>query len=161
MFIILHNILDNMMFQLQDCILQIAGVWEIRASPRNHDLDWCSILVDKTYSNRFFAMHHWWRSWKNGLLRNDIPSDVQSQQDHFLLGTETSVKPPFDYGFSSGENSCLIQNHASFISMNLLQALQCYLSILFCWRSGYSQTTLTYQPQVLSHQQKGTCKQQH
>jgi hypothetical protein len=114
MVIILQNITDDMMFYLQDRILQIAGVREILPSPKARDMGRFSVLVDKelfkTVRNTLSSSLETW-------VKHEIPSDAQPPKDHFM--GPARVKPLYDDGLSSGGNSWMTQSNASFMSMDL------------------------------------------
>ncbi|KAI2512753.1 hypothetical protein MHU86_1541 [Fragilaria crotonensis] len=114
MVIILQNITDDMMFYLQDRILQTAGVKEILPSPKVHDLGRYSVLVDKEL---FKAARQTLSSSLGNWVKNEIPSDAQPWDDQFA--GPARVKPLYDDGLSSGENSWMTQSNASFMSMDL------------------------------------------
>ena len=114
MVIILQNISEDMMFYLQDRILKISGVHEILPSPKARDMGRYSILVDK---DSFKTARHTLSSSLEKWVKNEIPSDAQPSDDQFL--GPARVKPLYDEGLSSGENSWMTQSNASFMSMDL------------------------------------------
>ena len=114
MVIILQNISEDMMFYLQDRIFQTKGVHEILPSPKVRDLGRYSVLVDKSL---FKAVRQTLSSSLETLVRNEIPSDAQPTEDQFV--GQARVKPLYDDGLSSGENSWMTQRNASFMSMEL------------------------------------------
>lgn len=116
MVIILQNISEDMMFYLHDRIIQIAGVHEILPSPKFSDLGRYSVLVDKDSS---FKVERQILSLSVEMrVQNDIPSDAQPFEDQFM--GPARVKPLFNDGLSSGENSWMTQSNASFMSIDLL-----------------------------------------
>ena len=101
------------MFYLQDRITQINGVYEILPSPKSRDLGRYSVLVDKSL---FKTVRHTLSTSLDAWVRK-IPSDAQPVHDQFA--GPARVKPLYDDGLSSGENSWMTQSNASFMSMEL------------------------------------------
>ena len=114
MVVILQNISEDMMFYLQDRIMKIKGVYEILPSPKASDRGRYSLLVDK---GSFKAVRHQLSSSLESWVTNEIPSDAQPLEDQFV--GPARVKPLYDDGLSSGENSWMTQSNASFMSMEL------------------------------------------
>jgi hypothetical protein len=114
MVVVLQNISVDMMFYLQDRIIQIAGVHELLASPKPREPGRYSVLVDK---ESFKSVRHTLMSLLPVWVKNDIPSDALPHADQFM--GPARVKPLFDDGLSSGENSWMTQSNASFMSMEL------------------------------------------
>jgi hypothetical protein len=113
MVIILQNISEDMMFYLHDRIIKIAGVHEIQPSPKPRDLGRYSVLVDK---DLFKVVRNTLSSSLETWVKN-VPSDAQPSEDQFM--GPARVKPLYDDGLSSGENSWMTQSNASFMSMEL------------------------------------------
>jgi hypothetical protein len=114
MVVILQNISEDMMFYLQDRILQTKGVYEILPSPKVRDRGRYSILVDKSL---FKAVRNKISTSLETWVKNEIPSDAQPSEDRFA--GPARVKPLYDDGLSSGENSWMTQSNASFMSMEI------------------------------------------
>jgi hypothetical protein len=114
MVVILQNISEDMMFYLQDRILQTKGVYEILPSPKVRDRGRYSILVEKSL---FKAVRHKISTSLETWVKNEIPSDAQPSEDRFA--GPARVKPLYDDGLSSGENSWMTQSNASFMSMEI------------------------------------------
>ena len=114
MVVILQNITTDMMLYLQPRIGEVAGVREMIPSPKGVDTGRYSVLVDKSAFHQvratlIKALPQW--------IRTDVPSDAMPLDDYFLGSAR--VKPLFDDGLSSGENSWMTQSNASLMSMDL------------------------------------------
>jgi hypothetical protein len=114
MVVILQNITSDMMFYLQPRIGQIEGVRELLPSPKCNDSGRYSVLVDKVAfatvrATLITALPNW--------LQTDVPSDALPPE-HYVTGS-AQLKPLYDDGLSSGENSWMTQSNASFMSMEL------------------------------------------
>ena len=113
MVIILQNLTTDMMFYLQPRILKTHGVRDIIPSPKGRDTGRYSVLVEKTEFAKI-------RSTLNKAIPEwvlDIPSDAMPPTDQFP--GPARVKPLYEDGISSGENSWMTQSNASFMSMEL------------------------------------------
>jgi hypothetical protein len=103
-----------MMFYLQAHILSVPGVRELLESPKGTEIGRYSLLVDKEQFEHIRAT-----------LRNALPTWVKNFVESDALPTETQfpgparVKPLFDDGLSSGENSWMTTSNASFMSIEI------------------------------------------
>jgi hypothetical protein len=114
MVVILQNISTDMMFYIQPRIGQVNGVRDMLPSPKGNDTGRYSVLVDKTeFSQVRSTIMKELPKW----IKTDVPSDAMPNQDYFQ--GPARVKPLYDDGLSSGENSWMTQSNASFMSMNL------------------------------------------
>ncbi len=88
-------------------------MYEILPSHKSRDLGRYSVLVDKSL---FKTVRHTLSTSLDAWVRK-IPSDAQPVHDQFA--GPARVKPLYDDGLSSGENSWMTQSNASFMSMEL------------------------------------------
>ena len=114
MVIILQNISSDMMFYLQDHILHVPGVLEILASPKGEDTRRYSVRVEKSLFSQI-------RNTLNQSLATWIKEEVQSdaQPTEFQFPGVARVKPLYNDGNSSGENTWMTTSNASFMSMDI------------------------------------------
>lgn len=114
MVVILQNITTDMMFYLQPQIAHVKGIRDMIPSPKGDDTGRYSILVEKT---EFDQVRKTISTQLPEWLRTGVPSDAMPPTDCFP--GPARVKPLFDDGISSGQNSWMTQSHASFMSMEL------------------------------------------
>ena len=114
MVVILQNISNDMMFYLQEHIMTVPGVRALLESPKGKETGQYSILVDKDQFARIRAT-----------LKNALPNwvnefvEIDAQPSEYQFPGPARVKPLFDDGFSSGENSWMTTSNASFMSIEL------------------------------------------
>ena len=114
MVVILQNISSDMMFYLQAHIMAVSGVREILASPKGSDIGRYSLLVDKDqFDSVRTTIKYYLAEW----ITNYVESDAQPTEYQFP--GPARVKPLYDDGLSSGENSWMTQSNASFMSIEL------------------------------------------
>ena len=101
MVVILQNINSDMMFYLHQAhIMAVQGVREILASPKGSDTGRYSLLVDKDQFEQV-----------RSIIKNSIAEWITQYVESDALPTEhqfpgpARVKPLYDDGLSSGENS--------------------------------------------------------
>jgi hypothetical protein len=112
--VILQNISSDMMFYLHAHIMSIPGVQKVLSSPKGHDIGRYSLLVNKDQFGTIRTI------LKNSLLewvsmhvkRDAIPTEHQ-------FPGPARVKPIYEEGMSSNENSWMTQSNASFMSIEL------------------------------------------
>jgi hypothetical protein len=114
MVIILQNISSDMMFYIQDHILQVPGVLEILASPKGEDTGRYSVRVTKSLFTPI-------RKTLNQCLAKWVKEEVQSdaQPTEFQFPGAARVKPLYNDGNSSGDNTWMTTSNASFMSMDI------------------------------------------
>jgi hypothetical protein len=102
------------MFYLQPHISAIPGVREVLASPHVDENGRHTILLDKDSFKTIRAiLTKSLQDW----IRNYVSSDAQPTDEQFA--GVARVKPIYDDGMSSGENSCMSSSNATFLSMEL------------------------------------------
>jgi hypothetical protein len=114
MVVILQNISSDMMFYLQAHIMAAPGVREILASPKGSDIGRYSLLVDK---DKFEPVRTAVKTSLGEWITKYVESDALPTK--FQFDGPARVKPLFDDGLSSGENSWMTQSNASFMSIEL------------------------------------------
>jgi hypothetical protein len=114
MVVVLQNISSDMMFYLQAHIMAVQGVREILASPKGSDIGRYSLLVDKDQFEPIRSkIKNSLTEWINQYVESDaLPTEYQ-------FPGPARVKPLYDDGLSSGENSWMTQSNASFMSIEL------------------------------------------
>jgi hypothetical protein len=114
MVIILQNVSTDMMFYLQDHIMQVPGVLEILASPKGEDTGRYGIRVNKTnFTQIRSTINQSLAKW----IAEEVPSDALPTELQFP--GEARVKPLYNDGNSSGENTWMTTSNASYMSMDL------------------------------------------
>lgn len=112
--IVLQNISEGMMFYLQPHITAIDGTRDLLASPRVDENGRYTLLVKKDSFKRIRAtISQSLAFW----IKTYVSSDAQPAEEQF--SGVARVKPIYDDGMSSGENSWMSSSNASFLSMDI------------------------------------------
>jgi hypothetical protein len=112
--IVLQNISEGMMFYLQPHICAIAGTRDLLASPRVDENGRHTLLVNKdSFKSIRAALTQSLAFW----IKTHVPSDAQPAEEQF--SGVARVKPIYDDGMSSGENSWMSSSNATFLSMDI------------------------------------------
>ena len=112
--VVLQNISEAMMFYLQPHISAIPGVLDLLASPHVDETGRHTILVPK---DSFKSVRTILTQNLSNWIATHVSSDAQPLEEQFA--GVARVKPIYDDGMSSGENSWMSSSNASFLSMDL------------------------------------------
>jgi hypothetical protein len=112
--VVLQNISEAMMFYLRPYLNAIPGVRDLLASPKVDDNGRHTVLVDQA---AFKSVRNVISKNLEGWINEHVSIDALPKDEQFAGSAR--VKPIYDDGMSSGENTWMSASNASFLSMDL------------------------------------------
>jgi hypothetical protein len=112
--VVLQNISEAMMFYLQPHICAIPGIRDLVASPHVDENGRHTLLEEKA---SFKSIRNILTQNLAGWIATHVSSDAQPVDEQF--SGVARVKPIFDDGMSSGENSWMSSSNVSFVSLDI------------------------------------------